>query len=251
MQIVVDHRIGSKELLPLFPSGRALLSTCDLDADCVTLGYSEEQYFQVGFERKRLSGSQSEKGDFLQSFLSNRLHSQLENMLEKFRFSYLLIEDHYWAEPASGDLVIQSPFARMKQKNGMYYWKYSALESILNSFRLYAPGRFFVLQTSGMKGTVDLILSLQDFYMKFDEHQSIYGAYMGEGIKKSNPAAFGKKVLSLVRGVRWKLANQLFDQIGSTENVLKALLQYSEIDWAKFKGIGNKTAKILANVKKS
>lgn len=97
--IYLDSRVGSKELLRLFPRGMAELTHLEY-ADAMITGHDEDGDILIGIERKQI-------GDFVNSMCSGRLSGhQLIGMLNSYHHIYLVIEGMFRANPDTGLLEV-------------------------------------------------------------------------------------------------------------------------------------------------
>lgn len=85
--ISIDPRVGSKELLPYFTKGRAVIAEAELPADFQFLGNGPEGVCTIGIERKRTSEF---IGDY-ERFAAN----QLVPLMNNYKFRYLIVEGPY------------------------------------------------------------------------------------------------------------------------------------------------------------
>lgn len=85
--IQIDPRVGSKELLPLFTKGRAIVADSDLPADFQFLGNGPDGMCTVGIERKQTTEF---IGDY-DRFASN----QLVPLMNNYKFRFLIVEGPY------------------------------------------------------------------------------------------------------------------------------------------------------------
>src|SRR5215471_7722117 len=85
--ILIDERVGSKELLPYFKPFDVEAEICRLGfADAAFVGNGPDGIISIGIERKVL-------GDLLASMRAERLAGhQLDGLLENYQVNYLIVE---------------------------------------------------------------------------------------------------------------------------------------------------------------
>src|SRR5437016_923212 len=96
--LLIDDRIGSRELLPHFKSFDVRTEVCHLEsADAAFVGYGPDGPIYIGIERKVIS-------DLVASIRSKRLSGhQLAGLIENYDVSILLVEGIY-RPGANGEL---------------------------------------------------------------------------------------------------------------------------------------------------
>jgi len=243
--IYIDPATGSKELFPLFPCGRAVLT--NLNADFGFFGNGESGKILIGIERKSII-----TGDFFNSFTSGRLiGQQLPKMKDTFQVVYLLIEGRYRNIDGTLEVYIKRRWQRIPLKNS--FWRYDQFLGILESLRNFTGIR--LLFSENEFDSVNQILSMEKFWSKpFNDHQAYKAIYTGQKGLANFTTPFGMQLLCLFPGIKFKTAKLIYDKFcpnGKAENLLAELLNFKEFRWRSIKGIGaQKVSKIKEFIKK-
>jgi ERCC4-type nuclease len=172
MDILIDDRQGSKELLPYFRPYAVIVGLCHLDfADIAFSGNGKDQTLSIGIERKTIN-------DLVQSMESGRLSDpQLRGLLKNYDLIYLVVEG-IWRPGPGGELEI----SRMHQWSGTRRLTlYEAVDSYLTSIENCGVR---VRRTSNERETAKVIVDLYHYWMKPWEdhgtHRDIYAPVHAE-----------------------------------------------------------------------
>ena len=231
--ILIDDRIGSKELAPLFPAD--IPSTVlRLDAaDIAFPGNGPYGPVMVGIERKRIS-------DLIQSMQGCRLSGrQIPEMLKHYQYMYLFVEGIYR----------EGPDGQVQVRRGEWWadsrpsCNYEGLEGYLTSLENLARVR--VRKLASPKQTVSTACQLWAWYQKeWTDHNSL---------NQFNPSPEGDFLLltpgqepSLVArvakelpGIGWKRAGK----VGEKWRTVMDMVCAERRDWEEVEGVGRVLAR--------
>lgn len=258
--ILLDNRIGAKELFPLFQSHThtpTRLTRLEY-ADIAFPGSGEGGIpIQIGIERKRF-------GDLLSSISSGRLSShQLPGLVASYGVVYLVVEG-IWRVDADTDMVerwVGKGREKGKSKNkskdkskdksgsGWKEWKFgnerwtgNRVYGYLNTLEMKVG--VHVHHTSTPMETVQWTNRLHKWWNKgWDKHTSHIGTGYGKlnkgtSIVQLSKPALMRRIAKELPGIGTKLSGVVEKHFGSVFEMVLA----SEKDWMKIPGIG----KVLA-----
>ena len=227
--ILIDSRVGSKDLLPLL--GRdALLTTLEF-ADCMFVGGGEgDMPIFVGIEIKTIK-------DALSCIMNGRFAGhQLPGLVKEYDVVYLLLEGLYKAD---GEGMLQVPAGRgwraVRLGHRSFMWR--DFESWLTSME--NMGNVRVRRARDRKETVGLIRCLHKWWTRKDwgEHKAHLvpnKAHSVLGVKYS----LKRRIAAQLEGVGETRSGEVarhFPDIG-------AMLAAGVEEWQEVKGIGKVTA---------
>ncbi len=234
--IYIDSRLGSKELLPLFPQGTAQLTSLKFGDFAFTGSGPGGRVLTVGIERKTAN-------DLLQCIKSGRLSNQLLGMRQNYDVSFLLVEAQFRENAETGYLEYFNQ-----------YFKWYATQFIqksvwgfLNDVMLVAGVRVF--QTRKTAESVAWITSLYSWFneKEWEQHRACYAPHIdldpefrkGRGEK----APLVRRWLNELSGVGHDKAKAIEAAVGDVEG----LFALSEEDFEKIPGIGKTLSKSIWN----
>lgn len=223
--ITIDSRIGSRELLPLFPSGRAQLGTLTY-GDFSFIGKGPDGPIMVGIERKTVP-------DLLQSLNSDRLIGhQLPGLINVYHRVYLMIEGQ--VRPNRSDHVLQ----------WHYHGKWEAIGHVrrpimyrdfigrLHTFTEMAGIR--VVHTDSQNGTVQHIMALHHWWSKeWSEHHSMQAIYEPKPVTMTKPT-LKRRFANLIPGIGWEKSEAVANHFQSVADMVEARPE----EWQQIDGIG-------------
>ena len=227
--ITIDSRVGSKELLPLFPAGRAALGTLAF-GDLAFWGNGPQNPVQIGFERKTVP-------DMLASIHSNRFAGhQLPGLCNTYYVTYLVIEGafkaaihdgvlHYWH---NGEWRVTPGKPQM----------YREFINTLNTYRLQAGIQ--IERTESMRETVAFVNACYHWWEKaWEAHTSLSVIhYQGPRYGSAVPVSIMRKIAACLPGVGWELSDRVIKQFATIEDMVTADAK----QWTAVSGIGKVTA---------
>ena len=228
--IYLDDRVGSKELLKLFPPGLATLTHLEY-ADAMFMGHSKSGDVAVGVERKRIS-------DLVSSMVSGRLSGhQLIGMLNSYHYLYLVVEDAFRANPRDGVLEVWRrggwvPYHTGKrQYMARDIWTYmNTLEIVCGVHCYYCPRE---------TDTAQYIMALHHWWQKeYDEHRSHMQPQQNATVQLTKHSLV-RRMASQLDGIGWEKAKVLSERFDS----MIGLIMASEEELMGIEGIG----KVLAD----
>ena len=231
--ILVDDRVGSKELADLIPD--SVLTTLEYgDAAFSGFGpYGPNGIMAIGVERKVI-------GDLIQSISSGRLSGhQLPGLLEAYHKIYLIVEGMWKGNRKDGTIEV---FRHGKFKSlGSSKFTSKRVWGYLTT--LNATTGISVYITTDMVETALVIQELQHWWgQKWEKHKA--HVMMN---KLNPPSAYlrpGRP--SLLRRIGIELPGVGYERIEAVEKAFKTvhqLFEATEEQWRNVDGIGKMTAK--------
>jgi len=227
--IVLDNRVGSKELLSHFPKSLAKLGNLEY-ADACFLGNGPEGPVMVGVERKAL-------GDLLSSMQTGRLAGhQLLGLINSYHTVYLIVEGIWRTDPRSGLLEVRrgqgwTPFGFGKRQ-----WMTKEMDNFLNTLEVI--GGVVVRTTPSMRETASLITNTYHWWSKeWEDHKSHLAIHKGR--VRQDSVLLTKP--SLVRRVSAELAGISFTRSKEVDRKFKSVKEMvaaSKEDWLSIPSIG-------------
>ena len=231
--ILIDDRVGSKELLPYFPKGLAELDRLEF-ADLSWLGNGPDGIASIGVERKRLR-------DLLNSMQSGRLAGhQLLGLLNSYDIVYLIVEGIWRSGPATGLLEELRGNMWKPVALGRRQFMRKEVDGFLNT--LEVCGQVVVRTTSTERETGVLVTNTYHWWQKeWEDHKSHLAMHKRRfretGVRLEPPSVL-RRVAAELTGIGWgrsELVEARFDSI-------REMVNASEEDWLSIKGIGKKIA---------
>lgn len=233
--ILIDPRIGSKDLYPLLVELNVPVKLRELvSADIRWDGCGEDgKRAVVGIERKRLR-------DAVGSMRTGRfMGHQAKMLVEGCQDPVLLIEGAYRAG-AGGELEVPCGYGKwVPLKLGGSIYTYRELDNWLNSVTILTPIR--VIRSNSQAETVRIIADLWHWWKKpMSEHKS------SQVFHRTGPAhvelvtpGIVRRVAKELNGVGWERAKEVEGKFKSVMEMLMA----GEEDWEQLEGIGKTLAK--------
>jgi len=230
--IFIDDRVGSKELLPLFPKGNAELTHLEY-ADFMFMGHSDAGDIVVGIERKTI-------GDFVNSMCSGRFSGkQLIGMLNCYHYLYLVIEGIFRANPQNGILEVyryggwQEYTAGKRRFMARDIWLFMNTLQVICGLHCYHCPR----ETD----TVHYIMALRHWWAKeYDEHRGHLQPHTGVTVELSRQSLL-RRVVAQLDGIGWGKAKA----IDQTYNTVVELVDAMPKELMGIEGIGKKLAESI------
>jgi len=234
--ILVDSRIGSKELVPLFPPGLAELTTLEF-GDAMMVGNGADGPVAVGFERKTVP-------DLLTSMESGRLAGhQVPGLVRTYDVAWLLVEGMFRPD-------VQGGLSRLAVREGGWSqwvaaspsgkgWMYGDFVQRLATLEI--KGGVRVHCTTDIWDTVAWLVALHKWWgRQWVEHRSHECIYQPRAVSYA-PVTTLRRVANALPGVG-------LDKSAAVERHFKsirALANADEKEWQKVPGIGKKLSSNL------
>jgi len=234
--IVIDNRIGSKELLPHFPQSIAKLGSLEY-ADACFLGNGPEGPVMVGVERKAL-------GDLLSSMQTGRLAGhQLLGLINSYHTVYLIVEGIWRTDPRSGLLEVRrgqgwTPFGFGKRQ-----WMTKEMDNFLNTLEVI--GGVVVRTTPSMRETASLITNTYHWWSKeWEDHKSHLAIHKGrvrqDSVLLTKPSLV-RRMSAEISGIGWGRSKNVDSHFSSVREMVLA----DGREWLEIPGIGKKLVKSI------
>ena len=226
--ILLDDRTGSKELLPLFPTGSVQLTHLDY-ADCCFTGNGEGLPYNIGIERKAIR-------DLINSMVTGRLSGhQLPGLLNSYNVIYLVVEGIY--RPGNDGLIeIWGRRSWETLRLGNRTFLYQEVINFLNTICIKTG--VHVWQTGTEQETVRLIMSLYHWWEKpYEKHSSHIKSKQVETAYLFKPT-FKQIVASELDGIGIEKAKVVCAAFPTVLDMANATVG----DWAKLPGVGKTIA---------
>jgi ERCC4-type nuclease len=231
--ITLDNRVGSKELLRLFPPGNAQLGHLEY-GDASFIGNGDGVPYTVGVERKKIP-------DLLNCITSGRLSGhQLIGMLNTYNVSYLVVEGVHRPNPDTGLLEV---------------WKRGRWNPVdLGSRRFMARDMWAFLQTMEIvtgihtwhtcteRETAQWIGALHYWWTnkEYGDHRGHLQAHTMNQVELSKHSTV-RRVSATLKGVGWERAKEIDTVFGSVEQMVGATVE----EWKAIDGIGDKLSRSI------
>lgn len=227
--IYIDPRVGSKELLPLFPKNMACLSRLQF-ADAAFLGRGPDDVpVYIGIERKRIL-------DLLDSMCTGRLSGyQIPGLLSSYTTVYLVIEGIWRPNPKSGLLEKIAGRGEWKPiKLGQRTFMAREIYNYLNTMALFQG--VYIWFTSNGRQTAILIQSLYHWwndkpFSAHSSHEKVHTPAVKLRVRKRNIV---EKIASELPGIGYEKSRLVGEKFST---VLEMVLA-NEKDWKSIPGIG-------------
>lgn len=239
--ILIDNRIGSKELAPYIHT-RSRLTRLEY-ADFMFMGHGANGPVKVGIERKVI-------GDLVSSISSGRLSGhQLIGLLESYGYTYLLVEGLWRPNPQSGILEKMKGRKWVNISHGNRKFMARDIWNFLNTLAVMCG--VVVIYTDNIKQSGYWIDSTYHWWSKgWDQHKShlqfknqlppTSGTQQKMKLHVHRPTPF-ERILVGITGLGWETVGKLKRRFNSPLEVAmateKALM---EVD-----GVGRKTAQTI------
>jgi ERCC4-type nuclease len=238
--ILIDNRVGSKELAKYFPPTTQTAITYLAFADFAFVGNCKDNNtIMVGIERKTI-------GDLLDCIKSGRFTGhQIPGLMENYGRIYVVLEGIWRPHNGSIQHYTKGSWSEMPRNTILY----GQLLSFMASCEEFAGVRF--IQTPTPQATAEAIDSLYWYWQKpYESHQS-HLKFKSVNLELSpltRPTTL-VKVLAQLPGLGAKKAQLAAKHFGS---IYDAIISLPE-DWAEIPGIGkdlaNKIVKTIREVR--
>jgi ERCC4-type nuclease len=225
--ILLDDRVGSRELMRFFTPQQAKLSRLQF-GDAMFLGNGPEGVpLMIGVERKALA-------DMLCSMVDGRFAGhQLPGLLRDYHRVYLVVEGRYRPDPQTGVLQVPGKSGWRSAEFGAKRWMYRDLDGFLTTME----NRYnvHVRRTYDQNETARCISNLHHWWTDktFDEHRSGC-AFDYSGEPPLLPTSLLRRMAAQLKGVGWKRAQAVEQHYTSVVDMILAPVE----EWRKITGIG-------------
>lgn len=230
--IYVDNRVGSKELLPLFPKGSAELTYLDY-ADFMFTGHYDSGDIVVGIERKTI-------GDFVNCMCSGRFSGrQLIGMLNSYHYLYLIIEGIFRANPETGILEVYKHGGWKEHGVGRRRFMARDIWAFMNTMQVVCGLHCY--HTSTPSDTVYYIRALRHWWKKeYEEHRGHLQPNTGTTVELSKQTLV-RRVAACIDGIGWERAKMIDEYFVSVCDFVDA----KPDQLVNLEGIGKKLAESI------
>jgi len=229
--ILVDKRVGSGDLVTMFPKNCASLTTLDF-GDCAFLGLGPGGApVRVGIEVKAL-------GDAAGSIRSGRFAGhQLPGLVASYDKVYVILEGLYRVG-SEGELETYRKGQWATGEWGHTAWMYNELDGWINSINIIAG--VTVKRTSNRRETAAVIYGLYHWWTSktYEKHRSHVG-FDESGRPAIIKPGLVRRVAAELPLIGWDRSRDVADTFKS----VLAMVLADEKDWQKIKGIGKTIAR--------
>ncbi len=232
--ILVDNRSGSKELYPLFPKGKAVLTRLEYGDFAFEGNGPEETPWLVGIERKTIS-------DLTNCIASGRMSgNQLEGLVNGYNTVYVIVEGRFKAD--SEGVLVTWGFGQWKRSSHGRQFMLRDVFLFLHTLENIVGLKTW--RTGDKKETVDWIMSLHQWWTvkEWEEHHGHQQPHtdLSPAFVK---ASFEKRVAAQLAGVGWIRAKAIADRAVSVEE----MVAWDEQNWEDIEGIGEVLSRSIMN----
>lgn len=245
MGLLLDDRVGSKELAPLFtPFGLELEVKRLPFGDIAFEGNGPNGKCAVVIERKRI-------GDLIQSITSKRLSGhQMPGMADMYDYCYLIVEGIWRPGPEGSIQIGQGSMGATQHYGGAWSktygrgMQYAAVDNYLATLELHAGVIYRRTMTD-----VETVITVVDLYKWWSKrwwgHSSHLGVYApAEPVAGRGRLNLARRKVSLAE--RWAMQIDGVDAKGQAIaehfGSARALANGTVEDWDAIKGISKLTA---------
>jgi ERCC4-type nuclease len=224
--ILVDNRSGSKELYPLFPSGKAKLTRLEFGDFAFTGNGPEGIPWLVGIERKTI-------GDLVACIGSGRMSgNQLEGLVNGYNTVYVVVEGRFKADDEG--VLVTWGFGKWKRPSHGRQFMLRDVFLFLHTLENVVGLKTW--RTGDKRETVDWIMSLYQWWTvkEWEEHhghQQPHTDLSPVFVK----ASFEQRVMAQLKGVGWVRAKAIANIGASVEE----MVAWDEERWKEIDGIGD------------
>ena len=229
--IVLDSRVGSSELLPLFPPNLARTGKLQF-GDASFMGQGPGGIpAMVGVERKTIQ-------DFVHSIETGRLQGhQLPGLMASYNYIYIILEGIWrskegliktWSRGGWQDI-------RCGREKGLTS---SALDGLMNTISILSG--VTIRQSSDSLHTVDIIVNLWRWWQKeWDKHTGNKGFQHGpRSVEILTKPSLIRRMAKELPGIGWERSRLVSNHFQTVLNMVLA----DEWEWEEIEGIGSITA---------
>lgn len=239
--IYVDDRVGSKDLLPLFPKNSAKLTHLEY-ADVAFQGRGVDDLpISIGIERKRMN-------DMLTSMTTGRLSGhQIPGLIACYDIVYLVVEGLWRANPTDGIMEAPGRNGWRAVQLGTRQFMAKEVWSYLNTLQIMAG--IYVWKTGSARATAQWITNLYHWFTNkpIDAHKSHTAQHVQYAALSTKQPPLVQRVAAQLPGVGFSKSKAIAARFGSLIEMIMA----RDTDWQSIDGIGKKlTNRILEELHK-
>jgi len=237
--ILVDDRIGSRELMPYLPRQMAVLNRLTF-GDAMWLGNGPEDLpVHVGVEIKAI-------GDLLKSIVDGRFAGhQLPGLLRDYHVIYLIIEGKFRPEPETGLLQVPWHGTWTAADFGAKRWMHRDLNGFLTTMEQRYGLK--IRRTFDRRETARVVQDLHHWWTdkNYEDHRSGCAFdYSGEPAALM-PTSLLRRIAAQLNGIGWKRAQAVEQHFTSVVDMVLAPVE----EWRRVDGVGKKiAAKIVEEI---
>ena len=237
--IVLDDRIGSKELQP-YITKPCILDRLEYGDACFTGEGPDGDLWLIGIERKTIT-------DLVSSISTGRLSGhQLRGLLEQYSHIYLLVEGIWRSDPKSKILQQLKGKKWMDVSLGTRRFTAREIHSYLNTMAVICG--LTIWKTEGKRQSGQWLGDIYSWWQKpWAKHKSHKQFHVPpvpmtvrKGLDFSEPSTLWKMVKE-IDGVGWKKGEEIAKHYGS----MMDLTHTTEEELQEVPGIGKKLAKTI------
>lgn len=225
--ILIDSRIGSKDLIDYLPSNETTLLTLEY-ADAAFLGDGEGgKPIPVGIEIKTVP-------DALQCITNGRFAGhQLPGLLRDYKWIYLLIEGRY-RKGKTGILEMPQGRGWKPITLGSRAYRWRDFESWLTTME--TMGGVHVRRSFNRAETAEMIQGLHDWWTRkeFSEHRAHLVPDTSKLPVLATKVSLLRRIANELPGIGWKKSKLVEEEFSSVRDMLDAPPER----WLELKGIG-------------
>lgn len=242
--IQIDSRVGSKELINLFPKGKAHLTHLTFGDFSFVGNGPGGMPLNIGIERKTIREVAGELS------AGRLVGHQIPGLLATYQVVYLVVEGRWRGDPRNG--ILQT---RGYNKRGGAYWadvENGATRFVASAIRKYlvtleTMAGLHLRFTEDKKGTAEEVEALHSWWVgkEWDEHR----AHMAIQYPPVDIIMFRKPTVmefmaACLPGIGWKRSKAVAAHFPSITDMLMA----SEKEWGQVEGIGKGIAHKITEV---
>lgn len=240
--ILIDSRIGSKELLPLFPKGTAKLSTLPYGDFAFTGNGPEGMPINIGIERKQIR-------EIASTIVDGRLVGhQVPGLLKEYGVTYLVVEGRWRGNPKTGILEQTRGGPWVEVVNGTKRWMAGDIRKFLSTLENIAGIRLRL--TEDKAETVAEVLTLHAWWTgkEWEEHRAHIAMQYPpvDTLMFTKPSVF-RQVAACLPGIGIKKSRAVEDHFWKVGVEMGAalldMILADKKDWCKVEGIDKGIAK--------
>ena len=210
--IQIDPRVGSRELLPYFTKGRAMLSNTEIPADFHFLGNGPDGICNIGIERKRASEFISDYA----RFAANQLVPLLT-----YKFVYLVIEGAFIPTTEGNVQVYENGSWQINGHDGKssaFKIMWGRMHTLMRSLNIH------VVPTANQYHTACCVEGIYNWFQKpWEEHHSFNVEYTSPTptVMPRVPTVH-EKMLVQIPSIGWEKAIAIANQYPTMKSLIIA-----------------------------
>ncbi len=223
--IIIDSRIGSGELQPLFPPGMSRIGKLQFGDAAFATNHNGEAPILIGIERKKIA-------DLMSCMVTGRFSGhQLIGLLNSYNHVYLIVEGA-WGTGNDGLLMTLRGKHWFPVEIGTR--RFMTRDMLCHLHTLQVLTGINVWMTKSIYETVNLIKSLYHWWndKQLDKHQSHLKEHIST-VNFSKPNIVNRMAQQLP-GIGYDRAKEIAKHFHSVQEMILA----NEADWQSIDGIG-------------